>query len=356
MDAETVLFVGTQTMPGGSRGIYSYRWNPDTGELSGQELAAGVEMPTFLTVSPDGNHLYAVSETANFMGRNSGGVTAFEIDGTRLRKIGAATSGGAGPCHVATDRTGRIILCANYGGGSASSLRVEPSGALTPVVTHCHHGRGPNRERQEQPHAHQSTASLDNRYVLVTDLGLDCIHIYRLNADTGWLTSHDPPQWDARPGSGPRMLRLHPNGRWIYVICELEASISLLEWDAKAGRLAEAQKILLTPANYAGPLSTGCDLALTCDGRYVYVANRGYDMLFAYSIDQQNGHLTELNRIGSGGRIPRHLALDPTERFLLVANQESDNICVFARSRETGELSPMGRSYPISRPQCLVFA
>lgn len=356
MSAEMVLFVGTQTMPGSSEGIYSYRWNAETGELSGQQLAAEAEMPTFLALSPDGRRLYATSETFNFMEQESGGVTAFEVNGARLTEINAGVSRGTVTCHVSTDHTGRVVFCANYMGGSASSFRVEPSGALTPVVSHFqHHGRGPNPERQEQPHAHWAVPSPDNRFVLVNDLGLDCIHIYKLDADTARLTPHDPPRWNAAPGSGPRVLHFHPNGRWAYMVGELEASVSLLNWDTQAGTFTEMQKTFVTPKDYNGPLSTGCDLTLTRDGRYLYAINRGYDVVVGYSIDEASGKLTEVNRVGSGGRIPRHLALDRTEKFLLVANQESDNIAVFARDHATGTLDANGRSYAISRPQCLVF-
>lgn len=349
--ANTVLFVGTQTDPGTSKGIYTYRWNAEKGELSRQELAAEVDMPTFLALAPGGRHLYAANER-----KTNGGVTAFSVHGTKLTKLNEVPAEGSGTCFVSTDHTGRAVFCANYNSGSMSSFHVEPSGALTTAVTHIqYHGHGPNPDRQEGPHAHRAMPSPDNRYVLVNDLGLDCIHVYHLDPATAKLTPNEPPQWNAAPGSGPRSLAFHPNGRWAYVVCEMESTANVLHWNPHKGTFTEIQKIHLTPKDYSGPTSTGCDLILTRDGRYAYAANRGYDELYAFSIGAE-GRLTEINNLGSGGAIPRHIALDPSERFLLSANQVGDTITVFPRDRRTGALLDQTRSYPISRPQCLVFA
>lgn len=251
--AEYLLFVGTQTNPGTSKGIYTYRWNPEKGELSQQELAAEVDMPTFLALAPGGHHLYAANERPK-----DGGVTAFTVHGTKLIKLNESPAEGSGTCYVSTDHTGSAVFCANYNSGSMSSfhvdlttgedLSIEPSGALSEVVSHFqYHGHGANPDRQEGPHAHRAIPSPDNRYVLVNDLGLDCIHIYRLDAATAKLTPHDPPQWNATPGSGPRALQFHPNGRWAYAVCEMESTVLVLHWDSRKGTFTEIQKIHLTP-------------------------------------------------------------------------------------------------------------
>lgn len=349
--AERVLFVGTQTTPGTSKGIYTYRWNPEKGELSQQELAAEVDMPTFLALAPGGHHLYACNERPK-----NGGVTAFAVHGRNLTKLNAVSAEGDGTTYVSTDHTGRAVFCANYNSGSMSSFHVEPTGALSDAVSHFqYHGHGPNADRQEGPHAHRAIPSPDNRYVLVNDLGLDCIHVYHLDAATAKLTPNDPPQWNATPGSGPRALEFHPNGRWAYCVCEMESTVLVLHWNPHNGTFTEVQKIHLTPKDYTGPTATGCDIRLTHDGRFAYAANRGYDELYAFSIGAE-GRLNEINNLGSGGATPRHLALDPTERFVLAANQVGDNIVVFPRDRKTGALLASTQSYPISRPQCLVFA
>jgi 6-phosphogluconolactonase len=354
--AERVLFVGTQTTPGSSKGIYSYRFNTSTGELSRQELAAAVEMPTFLALAPDGKHLFAANETEEFQGKKSGGVSAFAVNGAKLTALNAVVAGGTGTCHVSTDHSGRAVFCANYGGGSASSFHVDGSGRLSDAVSHFQYeGHGPVTDRQEAPHAHRVTVTPDNGFLLVNDLGLDCIHIYKLDAATARLTPHDPPQWNSAPGTGPRALRFHPNGEWAYCVCELDSSVEVLRWHAKTGTLEQVQKVELLPKGYSGPTPTGCDIVITRGGEFAYAANRGYDAVVSFSVDSNTGKLKELGRTTQGLKVPRHLALDPTEKHLLVANQEGDTISVYARDTKTGLLAETGKSYPISRPQCLVF-
>lgn len=351
------LFVGTQTHPGASKGIYTYRWNPDTGELTEQALAAEVEMPTYLVLAPDGKHLYAANEAEDFHGQHSGGVTAFAVHGAKLTALNAVLAGGTGTCNVNTDHTGRAVFCANYNSGSASSFHVEDSGKLSNMVSHFQYqGHGPVADRQEGPHAHRVTPSPDNRYLYVNDLGLDCIHIYKLHAATAKLTPNDPPQWKSAPASGPRALRFHPNGKFAYCVDELDSSVQVLRWHAGNGALELVQKLKLIPENYSGPTSTGCDIVITRDGRHAYAANRGLDCVDSFAVDPATGKLTFLSRTTSGGKVPRDLALDPSEKFVLVANQVGDTIAVFPRDAKTGRLSDQGKTFPISRPQCLVFA
>jgi 6-phosphogluconolactonase len=355
--AERVLFVGTQTTPGTSKGIYTYRWNADTGELTEQKLAAAVEMPTFLALAPDGKHLFAANEAEDFEGKRSGGVTAFAVHGARLTPLNAVLAGGTGTCYVTTDHTGRAVFCADYNSGSAASFHVDGSGRLSTAVSDFqYHGHGPVTDRQEGPHAHRVTVSPDNDFLLVNDLGLDCIHIYRLDAATAELTPNDPPQWKSAPGSGPRALRFHPNGRWAYCVDELDSSVQVLQWHPQSGTLQVVQKVSLIPRDYHGPTSTGCDIVITRSGEFAYAANRGYDCLVSFRVDPDTGRLTFLARTSSGGKVPRDLTLDPSEKFLLAANQVSDNIAVFARDAETGLLAENGNSFPLSRPQCLLFA
>ena len=352
-----LLFVGTQTTPGTSKGIYTYRWNSDTGELTEQALAAEVEMPTYLVLAPDGKHLYAANEAEDFQGQHSGGVTAFAVQGAKLTAINAVLAGGTGTCNVNTDHTGRAVFCANYNSGSASSFHVEDSGKLSNMVSNFqYHGHGPVADRQERPHAHRVTPSPDNRYLYVNDLGLDCIHIYKLDPATANLTPNNPPQWKSAPASGPRALRFHPNGKFAYCVDELDSSVQVLRWHASNGALELVQKLKLIPEDYSGPTSTGCDIVVTRDGRHAYAANRGLDCIDSFAVDPATGKLTFLGRTTSGGKVPRDLALDPSEKFVLVANQVGDTIAVFPRHAKTGRLAEQGKTFPISRPQCLIFA
>ena len=356
-EAGRLLFVGTQTTPGTSKGIYTYFWDHATGELSQKELAAEVEMPTFLALSPDGKHLYAANEAEDFQGKKSGGVTAFEVSGAQLTKLNAVLAGGTGTCYVSTDHTGQAVFCANYNSGSASSFSVDPAGRLSDAVSNFQYeGHGPVADRQEGPHAHRAMVSPENGYVLVNDLGLDCIHIYKLHAKSARLTPHKPEQWKSPAGTGPRALRFHPNGKYAYCVNELDSSVQVLRWHEETGILKDVQKVSLIPKDYNGPTSTGCDIVITRGGDFAYAANRGYDCIVNFRVDSDTGKLTFLGRTTEGLKLPRDLSLDPSEKYLLVANQEGDTISVYPRDAKTGMLAPNGKRFPISRPQCLLFA
>jgi 6-phosphogluconolactonase len=354
-----LLLVGTQTVNGSSsKGIYAWHWEPATGELKLAGLAAETENPTFLALDPDGKYLYAANELEQFEGQPSGAVSAFEVNrsAAKLKPINQVAALGTGTCHVAVDHIGRCVFCANYAGGSASSFYLNPNGQISDAVSHFQYtGHGPNAERQEKPHAHRVSVSPDNRFLLVNDLGLDCIHIYHLNDRDARLTPTDPPQWKSAPGAGPRALRFHPNGHIAYCVCELTSEVYVLRWHAENGSLETMQTIGLLPEDYHGP-TRGCDIVLDRSGHFAYAANRDYNCLVTFSVDPKNGKLTFLVRSTCGGKIPRHLTLDPTERWLLVANEESDEIAVFARDPESGKLTETAKTFPQVKPQCLVFA
>jgi 6-phosphogluconolactonase len=352
----STLFVGTQTR-GSSKGIYAYRWDAAKGSLELLGLAAETPSPTFLAVSPDKKYLYAANEVDTFNGIKGGGVSSFAVGskaGT-LSAINAVSATGPGTCHVAVDKTGQAVFCANYSGGSAASFHVKADGGLSEAVSHFQYtGHGPNAKRQEAPHAHRVTVTPDNRFVLVNDLGLDCIHIYGLNAATAVLTPHDPPQWTSEPGTGPRALRFHPNGKWAYCILEMASAVAVLRWDGKAGTLTTVQTVSLVPEGYTGE-HTGSEIVLDRSGRFAYASDRYDDVLASFSVDPVTGRLTLLGHSKYGGKTPRHIALDPTERWLLVANQDSDTISVVRRDAKTGLLAEKGQEFPIVKPQCLVF-
>jgi 6-phosphogluconolactonase len=350
-----LLLVGTQTA-GTSKGIYAYSFQ--NGELTGQSLAAEAESPTFLALSPNGRILIAANEVSTYEGKSSGAVSTFTLDHAtnRLAKINETASLGPGPCHVAFDRTGRCAFVANYGGGSAASFSVAPSGQLSPAVSFFQYtGSGSDPARQKGPHAHRVTVSPDNRFLMVNDLGLDVIHIYRLDAATAKLTPSEPAVWRANPGAGPRALQFHPNGRFAYCVTEMASAVVVLKWDARPGVLETVQEVVMRPSDFQGT-TAGDDIVIDREGRFAYAADRFDDIIATFSISTADGKLTLVNRTSCGGKVPRHLTLDPSGRWLLVANQASDNIAVLARDPKTGLLSESGKSVPLSKPQCLVFA
>jgi 6-phosphogluconolactonase len=362
-DAGQLLFVGTGTKTG-SQGIYAYRFDTAHGELAPLGLAAEANTPSFLALSPDGKTLFAVSEVDNYKGGNTGSVTGYVIDKAagKLAPINTVASGGAGPCHLTTDQTGKVLVVANYAGGSAASFQIGDDGKLSDAVSEFHYksggpGPGQNKDRQDTSHAHRATVSPDNRFVLINDLGLDMIHIYKLDVATAKLTPNDPPEWRSKAGAGPRALRFHPSGRWAYCVNELTSSIYQLAWDSTAGTLTlVAETPLLPPEGApAGVTSTGAEIVFDHKGDFAYASNRGDDFLATLKVDTTTGKLTLLKRSSCGGSVPRHIALDPTEHWILAANQESNLIAVFRRSTMNGELANSGKSFKIQSPECVLF-
>ena len=354
-----LLFVGTQTVDGStSKGIYAFHWDPVAGELAAAGLAVESENPTFLALDPEAKYLFAANEINSFEAQASGAVSSFVVDraAARLKPINKMRSLGTGTCMVCVDSFGRNLFCANYTGGSATSFYINSDGQISDPVSHFQYsGHGPNKDRQEAPHAHRVTVSPDDRFLLVNDLGLDCIHIYHLDNKSAKLTPNTPAQWNATPGSGPRALRFHPNGKFAYCVHEMASQVEVLEWNADKGTLQSVQKVGLIPEDYHGT-ATGDDIVITRSGRFAYATNRGYDCLVSFAVDPKDGKLTMLDRGASGGSTPRHLALDPTERWVLVANQDSDNISLFPRDLKTGKLGQNPKNVSLAKPQCLVFA
>ncbi len=351
-----LLLVGTQTA-GTSKGIYSYAFNQADGELKQIGLAAEADNPTFLALAPDGRTVFVANEINHYGDKKNGAVSSYSLDraNARLNKINEVATGGGGTCHVAVDRTGRSVFAANYGGGSAVSFAATANGRLSDAVSFFQYtGHGPNTKRQEAPHAHRVTVSPDNDFLLVNDLGLDAIHIYRLDAATAKLTANDPAVWKSAPGAGPRALRFHPNGRIAYCVTEMSSTIVVLRWDAKLGTLETVQETVMKPAAFQD-VTGGADIVIDHRARFAYAIDRFDNIVVSFSISPADGKLTLLGRISCGGKIPRHLSLDPSGRWLLVANQESDNISVLQVNPATGNVTDVGKNFPLSKPQCLVF-
>jgi len=333
-------------------GILAFDWNPATGELTAAGVAAKLENADWITYSPGREFLYASSEVDSFNGKPTGVVASFRVAKGELQPLSAQNSASKGTCHVALDRTGRVLLAADYGGGSAASFLVS-DGRLSPAVWTEHYtGHGPNKDRQQSAHAHFASFSPDNRFAYFNDLGEDCIHIYWLNAETATLTPVG--SYKAKPGAGPRTLHFHPNGHTAYSINELDSTVDVLELDEAHGSLTLVKRIELLPAGYTGD-THGCDTVISKDGKCVYFANRGDNSIYFFHADEKSGSLTREGRFDCGGKIPRNFVLDPTERWMLVANQSSNQISIFARNPETGTLAAEGKSIPVAEPMCILF-
>jgi 6-phosphogluconolactonase len=337
---------------GTPNGILAYDWDPVTGELVAAGVAAPLAKVAWITLSPGHAYLFAASEVDTFNGKPTGGVASFAVKNGELHPLSAQNSAGVGTCHVALDHTGKVLLSADYSGGSAASFLVD-AGRLSPIVWSEHYTvHGPNLERQPTAHAHFASFSPGNRFAYINDLGGDCIHIYRLDAATAVLTPAGT--YHSKPDVGPRTLHFHPNGHTAYSINELDSTVDVLQWNRTDGSLTLVTRIELLPADYHGPTGA-CDTVISRDGRSVYFANRINDFIYSFSADPRTGALTPIGRSGCGGKIPRNFTLDPTERWMLVANQTSNLITVFARNPQTGVLAKEGKSFAAATPMCILF-
>jgi 6-phosphogluconolactonase len=356
------LYVGTYTHDIGQgnqgEGIYVADWDATAGTAGALEVAAKSEDPSFLAAPPHRELLYAVNETESYPqkdGSKGGGVSAFTrtADG-KLTAQNEVPSGGAGPCYIAVDRAGRLAFVANYNNGTAASFRLTPKGIEGPVTVFVAHGSGPNEERQKGPHIHCTTLSPDERYLLVSDLGTDKIWIFHVDGKTGEIQETGNP-FHAKPGSGPRHTHFHPNGKWVYSINEMAATVDTLLWNAQAGTLKFLSDVPLREASSPQD-STGAELAIDRTGRFLYASHRTENTLLVFSIDAKSGALTFVQRIGSGGKNPRDFTLDPSEKWIVVSNQDTQNVAVFGRDAHSGKLTTTERSYHVGAPVAVFFA
>ncbi len=341
------VYVGTYTGHG-SQGIYVYRFDPITGALADFGLAAQTDNPSFLTADPSGTHLYAVKED------NGGTVTAYRINRAtgKLVELSRVSSGGDSPCALAVDHTGKYLLAANYRSGSVAFFPLRADGNFAaPAKVDAHHGSSLNRQRQEKPHAHSAVFSPDNRYALSADLGTDLIYIYRFDAKRGTLQLGGTA--GVMPGSGPRHLAFSDDGKFVYVLNELTATITTFAWND--GVMRDLGSVSALPPDYKGPKS-GAEILVHPNGRFLYASTRGDSNDIAiFRMDAASGRLAPAGHVPSGGRTPRNFGIDPTGKYLFAANQDSNNIVIFRIDPVSGMLTPSGKTIAVSSPVYVQF-
>jgi 6-phosphogluconolactonase len=349
------VYIGTYTGRQ-SRGIYAYRFDAG-GQLTPLGLVAESVNPSFLAVDSGKQFLYAANEVADFGGQKSGAVSAFAIDrGTgKLTFLNQVSSRGAGPCDVSLDKTGRYVLVANYDGGSVAVFPVLADGRLGGASAFVQHqGHGVNPERQEGPHAHSIALSPDNRFALAADLGLDELLVYRFDAKQGTLAANQPPFAKLHSGAGPRHFDFSPDGKFVYVICEMGSTVTAFSYDTTQGALRELQTVSTLPKDFKGE-NTTAEVQVHPSGKFLYGSNRGHDSIAVFAIDARSGKLTPIERVLTQGKEPRNFAIDPTGVYLFAANQNSGNIVVFRIDPKTGHLTPTGQVLDVPSPVCVTF-
>ncbi|MFM8493907.1 MAG: lactonase family protein [Planctomycetia bacterium] len=361
--AERLVWFGTFTRgPAGSEGIYVSRFDDASGALTPPVLAAKAKNPGFLAFHPLLPVLYAVSEVADHDGKPTGGILSFAIDerAGMLTKKNEQPSGGPGPCHVSVDRTGKVVLAANYSGGSVICLGLDADGSLRPVASGSpggfiqHEGKSVNEKRQEKPHAHSIYPAADGRFAITCDLGIDKVLVHALDTAKATLAPHAFAS--VKPGAGPRHFAFHPSGRFGYACNELDLTVTGFAFDPAAGALTEFQTLSTLPTDITdrAGLSTA-EIAAHSSGKFLYVSNRGHDSIAMFSVDEPTGKLTFLGAEPIRGKTPRNFVIDPTGRFLLAAGQDSNTVTVFAIDPATGRLTFTGQSIEVPMPVCIRF-
>jgi 6-phosphogluconolactonase len=351
------VYAGTYT-GGKSKGIYRLELDLASGKLSAATLAGKAVNPSFLAIHPSGRFLYSVDEISNFHGARVGALSAFAIDPKtgNLTLLNQQSSGGAGPCHVTVDRAGKHVMAANYGGGSAVVAALNPDGQLGPQTAFVQHkGTGPDKARQEGPHAHSINLDAANRFAFVADLGLDRVFVSRYDAAKGTLTPNDPPAAVLAPGSGPRHFAFHPDGRHAYVINEMKLTVTAFDYDPAKGVLTTIQTESTLPKGtpWSKDYSTA-EVQVHPSGKFLYGSNRGHDSIAIFTIDAA-GKLTPAGHQSHQVKTPRNFGIDPTGRYLLVANQGASTIVVFRIDPQTGALTPTGSVAQVPVPVCVRF-
>jgi len=347
------FFVGTYTN-GGSEGIYSFSLDPVTGKLTDHGLAAKSNNPSFLALTSNGKFLLAVHETKNENGNTMGFIESFSVGkyDNHLTSLGKVTSGGAHPCYVSVNKNG-IVLAANYTGGSVALFRLDKSGILSDALdVQQHYGTGPDKANQAGPHVHSAFFEPSSNRIFVPDLGIDKVAVYKIDNVDYKLVKAPFPAIIIAPGSGPRHLIFHPKMKVVYVVNEMGSTVTVVALN-KDGSFTTLETVSAIPAGYDKP-NTCADIHISKDGRFLYASNRGLNSIAIFSIDPNSGKIKQIGQESTRGEIPRNFTLSPNDDYLLVANQNSQDIVAFRRDVNTGKLQYTDQIKAF-KPVCLLF-
>jgi 6-phosphogluconolactonase len=351
-----------------SKGIYVSKFHPATGELSKPELAAEITNPAFLAIHPNHRFLYAVTEDPLSLGPNfdhSSYVSAFSIDATtgKLRLLNTMTTGGTSTCYLSIDKTGRYLMFANFGSSSVTVFRIKEDGSVGEQTAFMKHvGSGKDPAFQSKAHPHSIDVSPDNKFAIVSDLGVDKLFIYKFNDATGALSPDQAPVVPAESGGGPRHFTFDSAGKFGYSLHEMSGFVTVLAWDSANGSFTKVQEAKSLQPDFVGA-NDSAEIAIHPNGKFLYESNRrfrgpdmwGPDSIGVFAIDQEKGTLTEIEQVPPGGTMPRVFAIDPTGSYLFAANELTGNVAIFKIDSGTGRLSPTRTDLKIDVPVSIVF-
>ncbi len=352
-----------------SQGIYVAKFNAATGDLGPATLAAPMINPSFLTVSPDHKFVYAVSEDPTSVGPpldHESFVSAFSIDQAtgKLKLLNTVAASGTSTCFISIDRTGRYVMMANFGSGNITVIHTRPDGSLgetTAAIQHLGHSVSPI---QNMAHPHCIMTTPDNKFVIVSDLGLDKIFVYAFDDKTGALSPYEPPFVNIFPGGGPRHFALSADGKFVYQLSEMSGNVDVFSWDASKLTLTNLQSLQTKPATLVAG-NHSAEIFLRPDGKFLYESNRrthgpnderGPDTINVYAVDPAKGTLTLVQEADSAGIMPRSFGIDPTGQFLLSASELNNTIAVLKIDPASGKLTPTSKTISVDTPVCIQFS
>ena len=376
---EYFVYFGTYTgftymkegLPAGasnSKGIYVSRFNPATGVVSKPELAAELVNPAYLALHPNHRFLYVATEDPLSLGPDfdhESYISAFAIDPAtgKLRLLNTLPTGGTSTCYLSIDKTGRYVLMANFGSSSVTVLRIREDGSLGEQTAFLKHiGHGKDASFQSQAHPHSIDVSPDNRFAVVSDLGVDKVFVYHFDAATGTLSPDNPPFVEAEAGGGPRHFVFDAAGKFGYALHEMSGFVTVMAWDGASGTFTKVQEARTLQPDFVGS-NDSAEIAIHPNGRFLYESNRrfrgpdlwGPDSIGVFAIDPVKGTLSEVEQVAPQGTMPRQFAIDPTGGYLFAANELTGNVVLFRIDSTTGRLSATKTELKIDVPVCIVF-
>ncbi|HZZ19421.1 MAG TPA: lactonase family protein [Opitutaceae bacterium] len=344
------MFIGTYTKAG-SKGIYAVSLDGATGALSQPELAAEAPNPTYVALSPDKAHLYAVRADAGWAGSYKVSADRRSLSPVQQGEVGT----GPTPCHISVDSTGAIALAANYHLGTAAAIPLEFAGRMGKPRVVAHEGKGSHPTRQTTSHVHSTYFTPDGRFAIICDLGLDRVYTYGIDRDKVSLVAGSPPFVTTDAAAGPRHLAFGKDGLQAYVITELANTIIVYDFSPANGGLTQRQTVSVLPPGFSGE-TTAAEVRIHPGGKFAYGSSRGSDTIAVFGIDPRTGDLSPIEFVPCGGKGPRSFTLSEDGLWLVCAHQDTSTLCSFAVDSSSGRLRRIEGTVAVSMPVCVVFA
>ncbi len=350
---EQDFFIG-----GYGKGIYVSKYHSADGFMDTPTLACEIANPSYLCQHPEMPVIYAVREMnrgKNMPGQSTIFAFRWNAESRKLEQLSETEIDGDGPCYVAVDDEGMFAFVANYSSGSAVCFAIGSDGSIKNQLDHVQHPTIEQAGVTKKPRGHCVQMDPTNRWTLVADLGLDRVFVYRFDVDHGKLMRN--PSYEGlrtKPGAGPRQIAFHPNNKFLFVINELNSTLTAASWNAETGMLKELSTVPTLPVDFSEKNSTAA-VHVSRDGKTVYGSNRGHDSIAIFRFDEQSGALKLLGHQSTEGKTPRDFKLTPDGRFLLAENQNSDSIVALAIDEKTGMLTPTGKRIEVTKPSCIEF-